>query len=455
MLFWAAMATNSLPIAPTPGLTRPAAGRALPVTGQVLPSFPLVGSHFALGFAWGLAGAVGLARLAPALASGSFLDPRLLALTHLFTLGFLTTVITGVLYQIFPAMLGVGERSRGVAWAALALHVAGTALLAGGLLLGQRYLQSAGWSVLFAAVFGTAWNLLPQRRKAPRNRQLGLYVSYAHMGFGFAMFVAGARIGDALGWWTTPRLGLISAHLHLALGGFVTMTAFGLGSRMIPMFYGSARPIPAALDRQLPRLLGTAVVLYALGAVMDLRALAWLGSGLMAAAAALFCYLGVGWFRSRARRALDPATGLLTLALVALATAIPLGLAAAASGMRRPGLLVAYVLTLLLGWAGALVLGVSFRVLPTLTWHHRFAARMGRPGTPPMPVMLHRGLGVTAAVSGALGVAVLVTGVGAGSLPAPRAGAGLYTLAITATILHHVRMLLIGRACPAAPGDPT
>ena len=80
---------------------------------------------------------------------------------------------------------------------------------------------------------------------------------------------------------------------------------------------------------------------------------------------------------------------------------------------------------------------------------------MGRPGTPPMPAMLHRGLGVTAAVSGALGVAVLVTGVGAGCLPAPRAGAGLYTLALAATIFHHVRMLLIGRARPAAPGDPT
>ncbi|MBK9067033.1 MAG: hypothetical protein IPL76_09115 [Gemmatimonadetes bacterium] len=446
------MATPAVPMARPIGLAPPGAGRSLPVTGQVIPSFPLVGSHFALGFGWALAGAVGLVWLAPQLATGSFLDPRVLALTHLCTLGFLTTVITGVLYQVFPAMLGIGERSRPVAWAALGLHALGTALLACGLLLGQRSLQSAGWSVLFVAVFGTAWNLLPQRRRAPRNRQLGLYVSYAHIGFGCAMLVAGVRIGDALGWWTTPRLGLISAHLHLGLAGFVTMTAFGLGSRMIPMFYGSPTPIPARLDTWMPRLLGTAVLVYATGAVLGAAPLAWAGTTLMATAGALFCWLGLGWFRTRARRALDPATGLLTLALASLAAAIPLGLTAAALGPRRPGVLVAYVLALLLGWAGALVLGVSFRVLPTLTWHHRFATRMGRPGTPAMPAMLHRGLGITAAVAGALGLLVLVPGVAAGSAPAARAGAALFTLAITATILHHLRMLLIGRARPAASG---
>ena len=69
-----------------------------------------------------------------------------------------------------------------------------------------------------------------------------------------------------------------------------------------------------------------------------------------------------------------------------------------------------------------------------------------------MPAMLHRGLGITAATAGAVGLLVLVPGVAAGSAPAARAGAVLFTLAITATILHLLRMLLIGRARPMAPG---
>ena len=52
----------------------------------------------------------------------------------------------------------------------------GLAFLAMGLASSRAVWQSIGWGLLFAAVFGTAWNLLPQRRKAPRGlgkRSLG------------------------------------------------------------------------------------------------------------------------------------------------------------------------------------------------------------------------------------------------------------------------------------------
>lgn len=430
-------------------LPSPAPGpRPLPVAGPVHPSFPLVGAHFGAAFLWSVAGGAGLVWIAPVLATGQFLDPRVLAVTHLFTLGFLTTVITGVLYQIFPAMLGIGERSRRVAWWGLGLYPAGTALLAGGLLLGERRWQSAGWCVLFAAVYGTAWNLLPQRRRAPRNRQLGLYLSYAHIGFGCAMAVAGARIGDALGWWTTPRLGLISAHFHLAIAGFVGMTAIGMGSRMLPMFYGTAAPLPAWADTWLPRVLGSGTLLYALGAIIPLPPLAWAGSAGMVASAGLFLWFGFGWFRRRARRALDPATLFLTLALASLLVALPLGLAAGVLGLHQPGILLGYATTLVIGWSCSLVLGVSYRVLPTLTWHHRFGARAGRPGTPALSAMLTPALGYSAAVVAALGLPALVVGIVAHRAEVARLGAALVALGFLLTTLHHARMLLRGHDGP-------
>jgi hypothetical protein len=328
----------------------------------------------------------------------------------------------------------------------------GTALLVAGLLLGARWSQTIGWVVLFAAVFGTAWNLLPQRRRAPRNRALGLYVSYAHMGFGLAMAVAAVRIGDAMGWWSTPRLALISAHFHLAVVGFVSLTAFGVGSRMIPMFFGTPRPIPGWCDRWLPRTLATGSLCYAGGAITGMAALAWAGIALMAGSAGLFVWLGVRWFRGRARRGLDPATAFLTLALLSLAVSIPLGLAAALGGLTRPGVLPAYAATLILGWSSCMVLGVSYRVLPTLTWHHRFAARVGRPGTPALPAMLAPRLGLTAAVAGVMGIGALIPGLLAGVEPLARGGAVLLALAFVLTITHHLRMLLIGRSRPGASG---
>ena len=375
---------------------------------------------------------------------GSFLDPRLLAVTHLFTLGWLTTVITGVLYQIFPAMLGVGARSIKVAQGSFLSMTLGTALLAVGLLTGHGSLTAGGWCAQFLAVFGTAWNLLPQRRRAPRNRQLGIYVSYAHMGFGLAMGVAGARIGDALGWWTTPRLGLVAAHFHLGTVGFATMTAFGVASRMIPMFLGAVDTMSWP-QRWLPRVLATGTVVFSIGTIGALPVAAWGGAAIMAGGAGLFLWSGTRWFRGRARRALDPATSLILAALIWLGLAIPLGFDALARGLSRPTVLTSYATILLLGWLTALVLGVSYRVLPTLTWHHRFAARAGQPGTPALPDLVRPALGWATLLLHSAGMLTLTGGLHRAHPLQVQIGAGLFLAAVLATVSHHLRMMRVGR----------
>lgn len=416
----------------------------LPLAQPSPPPFPVIAAHFGAGFGWLLLGSAGVVWLAPVLAQGSFLDPRLLAVTHLFTLGWLTTVITGVLYQIFPAMLGVSARSVRVARLSFVAQALGTALLAVGLLTGHGALAAAGWTVLFLAVFGTAWNLLPQRRRAPRNQQLGIYVSYAHMGFGLAMGVAGTRIGDALGWWTTPRLGLIAAHFHLAAVGFATMTAFGVGSRMIPMFLGS-RDSAEWPHRWLPRILASGTVVFSIGMIGTLPAAAWAGAVIMAGGAALFLWCGARWFRGRARRALDPATGLILAALSWLALAIPLGFDALARGLSRPAVLTSYAVILILGWLTALVLGVSYRVLPTLTWHHRFAALAGKPGTPALPDMVQPAFGWATLLLHSAGILAMTGGLHRSQPMLVQIGAGLFCAAVLATGSHHLRLLLVGR----------
>jgi len=420
----------------------PAPSTALPLVQPAPPPFPLIGGHFAAAFGWLLLGGGGLAWLAPVLAQGTFLDPRIIAVTHLFTLGWITTVISGVLYQIFPAMLGVGARSIPVARLSLLAQTGGTATLVIGLFTGSRALQSAGWLLLFGAVFGTAWNLLPQRRRARRNVQLGIFISYAHMGFGLAMGVAGVRIGDALGWWTTPRLGLIAGHFHLAAVGFATMTAFGVGSRMIPMFLGAGDAPPETL-RWLPRILASGTVIFSIGTIGGISAATWTGALVMAAGAALFLRLAFDWFRRRARRTLDPAAGLILAALTWLALAIPLGFDALLRGLSRPAVVTSYGTVLLLGWLTGLILGVSYRVLPTLTWHHRFAARAREPGIPSLPELLRPWLGWAAVMLHTLGMLALVGGLHRHQAGLARSGAILLSAAVLATLIHHARMLLL------------
>lgn len=440
---------------PFPARPGSAAGpRPLPLAAAAppLPPFRLIAAHFALAFGWLLLGSTGLVWLAPTLAAGTFLDPRVLALTHTITLGFLTTTIMGVLYQIYPAMLGVGCRSLRVAWASLAAQTGGTALLVCGLLLGHGPLLGWGWMVLFVATFGIAWNVLPLRRRATRNRQLGAYVSYGHTAFGFAMAIAAARVGDALGWWTTPRFELLAAHFQFAAIGFGGLTAMGVGSRMIPMFLGAESRDGWEL-KWVPRIVLSGTVVFAAWALTGISGLAWCGAALMSFGTCLYLRLAYGWAHRRASRRADPTILLLAAALCFLAAAIPLGIAALAAGLGRPGLQVAYPVLFVLGWLTGLILGVSYRVLPTLTWHHRFATRAGDPGIPSLPELLAPRLGIPAAVAHAAGILLLVPALTLGSGAGARTGAILFLFSVLLTAIHHARMGMVnGRAGSGARG---
>jgi hypothetical protein len=409
----------------------------------------VIRAHFAVAFLWAVAGGTTLVALAPVVASGAFLDPRLLALTHLFTLGWLTTLITGVLYQVFPALLGVNLRSTRVARWSLVAHTAGTALLAAGLLTGRGAVMSLGWSALFAGVFGAAWNLLPARRKAQRNREMGLFVSYAHSCLGLAMALGGARVGDALGWWTTPRLALLGAHFTLAAIGYATMTAFGVGSRLLPTFFGATEAIEWPLP-VIRRVLAAGAVAFATGLIGGWRPVEWLGALAMAGATLLFLWLSVRWLASRAPRPMDAGLALLLGALAWLALAVPAGVTAAIDGLTRPGLLLGLIVIVVLGWLSGLILGVSYRILPTLTAFHRFGPQRGRAVPGAMPRMILPGFAWGTFACHSAGITALTVGVVSQQTGPVRVGAALFTLAVLVTLAHHLRMQLVRPAAANA-----
>jgi hypothetical protein len=164
----------------------------------------------------------------------------------------------------------------------------------------------------------------------------------------------------------------------------------------------------------------------------------------MATSASIFLWLAARWYRGRARPALDPATCLILAALGWLALAVPLGGTALWRGLAAAGVITSYVVVVLLGWLTALILGVSYRVLPTLTWHHRFAARTGQPGTPTLPQMLKPPLGWATVLLHSAGMVLLTAALLVKSSGMARAGALLFLAAILATAAHHARMMRIG-----------
>lgn len=373
------------------------------------------------------------------------MSPRVIAVTHLFTLGWIATSIFGALYQLFPVILGIGARSERVAFATLAALQAGIVMMAIGSWWWRPWMLTAGWLALATAVGGLAWNLLPQRRKAPRGRRIGLYVSAAHSALGLAMFVVAARIGQAAGWWESPRLAVLTAHTHLAALGFATMTVVGVSSQLLPMFLLSQGHVDWPMRWIGPLLLG-GVVAHAAGALTGLPALSLAGGGVAAGGACLFLRQAASWFAHRTRRDLDPGMAHVALALLVLGFATAAGIALLLDRTFRPGLVTAYGALVVLGWLTVFTAGIYYRIIPFLTWMNRFAGRVGQPGLPRVADLTLPALGWITLALFASGTVGLTVGVLRGSAAVGQAAAWTFAAALWLVVAQHARTALLALA---------
>lgn len=378
------------------------------------PPFRLPGIHFAGAVLWLVIGGIGLVVIAPELAAASLLHPRVFAVTHVYTLGVIVASVFGALYQFYPMSLGAAARSVRVGVAGAWLLHAGVAVIVAGFWLWRPLLQAAGWVLLFAAVGCLSWNLLPLRRRMSQGRRAAGYVSAAHSMLGFAMLIAGARIGEAFGWWTPERLGAIAAHFHLAAFGFAGLTAVGVGGRMLPMFLVSG-PAPEWPMRAIGPTGSAGLILLSAGLLAAVEPLVWIGAALGLLAAAMFVGTVAGYFRRRLVPRLEPAFGHVLLGFTALVAALGVGLAQLLTPGRSLRGWVVYAELTLLGWLIVFITGIWYRLFAFLIWLHFHRGR-GEGPVRTAAELVHRGMAWTALVLLGGGALLLAGGTAAGSL---------------------------------------
>ncbi len=408
------------------------------------PPFRLPGEHFVAALLWLGVGALGLMLVAPELARGNFLDPRVLATTHAFTLGVITTSIFGALYQLVPATMGVSVRSVRMGHAAFAALQLGIALLTSGFWFWRGWVQGLGWIALAVAMGALAWNLTSRRRQALRGRMIGRYVAGGHTALGTAMLLAAARIGEPIGWWHVDRLGIIASHFHLAALGFATFTAVGVGSRILPMFLGSTGH-PEWPLRWIGPVGGVGMSTFLFGKLGAESVLAVTGALLMAAAVVLYLFLVLSYFTRRAERRLDPALSHVALAFVMLAVTAVAGVALLATPGFHPRGWAAYGLLGILGWLVLFIIGIYYRIVPALTWMHLFGGGRGRTDLASAADLIKPAWAWSSLVCLAAGLVVIVPAVTLGAAEAVQGGAALFALGVVGVYAQVIRVLARAR----------
>jgi hypothetical protein len=431
------------PMAPPVG----AAAYAGASAGSGTPApFGLTATHFAAALAFLVLGAAGLVWVAPDLAAGRYLMPRVVAVTHLFTLGWITTSIMGALYQLFPVVLGVGIPSSRAGYAALILYAPGLVLFVAGLAAGAVALVPPGAALLAAGLLVFLANAGMGLVRA-QARDATWWTLAAAIVFLLVTVVLGASLAGNLRWsWLGPnRLVAVAVHMHVALGGWVLLVIVGVARRLLPMFLLShgADPRPGhAAALCIGAGAGTLTLFHHGPDVM----ISGVAPVLLAAGTAAFVVQAALYVRHGSRPRLDPGLRLALGGIGLLVAALVLGCAAAATGFGNARLTAAYGVALIAGALSAFVAGHYYKILPFLVWNHRFAGLVG--GGRRLPRVADLFAARTADIAGTLilaGAAGLVAAVAAGQTLAAQAAAAVFC---TGVAVHVSQMFGLYRKGP-------
>ncbi|HUF90991.1 MAG TPA: hypothetical protein VMR23_01350 [Candidatus Limnocylindria bacterium] len=375
--------------------------------------------------------------------AGHYYHPRLLAVTHTVTLGWITLAIMGASYQIIPIVLERPLWSERLAWWQYALVVTGVIGLVAHFFIAQwpGLLWSAGLLLL-----GTATHVVNSALSA---RGLPAWTFTARLVFlALAGFALTALLGAALGIEHVRAVlpgeffDRLHAHVHLALLGWVLPMVIGVAARVYPMFLLAREPAGA----------GGAVQLWGLGLGVPVTVTGLLlgsplaAAGAAAVAAAVATHLVWVWrmARTRKRPVLDWG---LRFALAGSAFAVPataLGLALAFDVVGGPRWAMAYGIIAFGGWASLTIGGMSLKIVPFLVWYRAYGPLVGRRPVPTMAQLSWPAAEGVAFVLLVTGMGALAVAAGIGQATAIRA-AGLVVAAgavafgaALARVVHHL-----------------
>ena len=429
----------AVPSAPPAGFASARSG--LGDTGTMLVS----ALHFGTSMLFLLAGAAGLVSVAPVLASGVYLDARVAAVTHLFTLGWLTTTIFGALYQLLPVALGTPVRWARAGYASIALIAPGIACFSAGVAMNHDPIRHVGIALLMPGLLLGIVNIGASLPRAPRRDVTWWSVAVALTALTTTIVLGGVLVHNLkTGVLVDARVRVVAVHVHIALAGWALAMIVGISQRLLPMFL-LAHGVDDRWSRRALALLAAGVVLLTAGLIAASPPVTWVGALVLAAGLAAFLVQARLFYRARMRRKLDAGLCIAATGLVAFAAAGGLGLVTLAIGTTHRHVAAAYGALAVLG-VMLYVVGHFYKIVPFLSWIVRFRGRMGREQVPAVADLYSARVATVQWIVMTAATVIITAGTLAGHVRCVRMGAILLTIGVLLFASQIVRVALPERS---------
>jgi len=316
--------------------------------------------------------------------------PETLALVHLFTIGWLSLLLCGALFQFVPVLVAKPLHNDMLPLPALVLLLAGLALLLCGFLETPEafpYAATAllcGFALALYDLVRTLWAARPLPLAA-RFVAVALACLVVTVLFGALFSFTFAGLVEA-----EPLLALaangLPLHVTAGLGGWLTLAAMGVSYRLLAMFM-----LAPELNGKRPRavlLLGTLALAIALmggiGLLLANAEIGWafaLAGTLAAIALGLYGADVLRLYRQRKRPVIELNSQMAIPAFASLAGSV--GLAALFAGMGQTMELAAVLVFLVaFGWLSGLGLAKLYKITAFVTWLECYGPILGKTATP-------------------------------------------------------------------------
>jgi hypothetical protein len=346
--------------------------------------------------------------------AGHYYQPRLLALTHTLTLGWITLAIMGASYQLIPVVLERPVWSERLARWQLALFAAGVVGMVGHFAIARWEGLAWGAGLVVAGMAMHLVNVTLTVRGLRRWSFTARLVALALAGLALTALFGLALSLDKI-WRFLPGafFANLHAHVHLALLGWVLPMVIGVAARLYPMFLLAREP-----DGWIGRAQFWGLVLgvpgLVAGLLLEASALTVVGASLVAVAVAghLAWVAEMAWRGQRP--SLDWGLRFVLTGAAFLSPATLLGLGFATGLWSGPRLALAYGVLALGGWVSLTIAGMMLKIVPFLVWYRAYGARAGRR---PVPTLAQLGWPAGEGTAYALlttGLATLAIAIGIG-----------------------------------------
>jgi len=428
-----------------------------PVTGQSrLPSMTIPLRFVLLGLLSLFTG-IGLLVARPDLLATYHYNQYIIAVTHLFVLGFIGSIVMGAMYQLVPVALETRLYSERLARWHFVAHVVGVAGMV--VMFWTWNMKQVGhFGSVFAFGVGLfVFNLVRTLRTLARWNVIAFAIAAA-LGWLSLTVLAGLYLATAKCWDFSPFNPIAAMHAHAHLGGLgvFVMLIVGIGYKLIPMFVlsdlRSTRRAAWSLGLLNGGLAGLFIAILLQSQIKPAFAV------VAVAGLALYGLEILAILRTRTRRVLDWGVRSFLPAIALLAPTSVLGLVLAWPRLPATALTTqlenVYGFLGLLGVVGLAILGMLYKIVPFLVWFHRYSGEIGRARVPSMAEMYSERMQVAGYWTYVSGLAVTGVATALGHELGVRGGSIMLGASLAVFALNMVKVLshwIKPRIHPTAP----